>query len=84
MAGILEYEKVHVWNRDNGTRHVTYAIAGEAGSGAIISNGPAAHLVNSGDRLIIAAFVQIEEARAPYFKPKIILFDQDRQAYLKK
>ena len=83
MAGIYEYEKVHVWNRSNGTRHITYAIAAEPGSKAIISNGPAAFMVNPGDILIIAAFTHIEEVKAPYHKPKVVLFDQDFNPYYK-
>lgn len=84
MAGIHEYEKVHVWNRTQGTRHVTYAISAKPGSKEIVSNGPAAFLVNPGDVLIIAAFTNIEEARAPYYKPKIVLFDQDRNPFYKE
>lgn len=83
MAGLVEYEKVHVWNRTNGSRHVTYAISAPAGSGQIISNGPAAFLVSKGDVLVIAAFRLMEEAKASYHKPRILLFDDNQQARLK-
>jgi len=83
LAGILPFEKVHVWNRNNGTRHVTYAMASPKGSSEIISNGPAAFLVNPGDVLIIAAFIHVDDVRAPYFKPKIVLFDAQNTPYLK-
>ena len=36
-AGILEYEKVQVVDIDNGNRFETYVIAGEPGSGMILS-----------------------------------------------
>ncbi|MCB0272700.1 MAG: aspartate 1-decarboxylase [Bdellovibrionales bacterium] len=84
LAGILPYELVHVWNRTNGSRHITYAIPTTPGSGDIISNGPAAFMVDKGDILIIAAFTQLEEAKAHHFKPKIVLFDKDYNPYLKQ
>lgn len=55
-AGIHEYEQVHVWNVTNGSRLVTYAIAGKQGSGVICINGAGAHLNSVGDLVIIAAF----------------------------
>lgn len=41
-AGLVEHEKVHVLNRNNGERLVTYVIRGKKGSGEICLNGPAA------------------------------------------
>ena len=41
-AGIIEHERVHVWNVSNGARLVTYAIAAPAGSGEVCLNGAAA------------------------------------------
>jgi len=41
-VGILPWEKVEVLNLNNGSRIETYAIAGEAGSGVMCLNGPAA------------------------------------------
>jgi len=40
-AGLLEHEKVHVLDRNNGERLVTYVIRGQRGSGEICLNGPA-------------------------------------------
>ena len=48
-ADILPYEKVHIWNRTNGSRLETYALEGPAGSGVICVNGAAAHLARPGD-----------------------------------
>ena len=48
-ADILENEKVHVVNVDNGVRLETYAIPGEPGSGVICLNGAAARLMNPGE-----------------------------------
>ena len=47
-ADILPYEKVHIWNRTNGSRLETYALEAPAGSGVICVNGAAAHLAPSG------------------------------------
>ena len=43
LAGIREYEEIHVWNVTNGKRFTTYAIRGEDNSGIISVNGGAAH-----------------------------------------
>ena len=48
-AGILPYEAVHIWNVTNGSRLVTYALAGARGSGTVCVNGAAAHLNRPGD-----------------------------------
>ena len=42
-AGIIENEKVEIYNISNGERFATYAIRGERGSGVICLNGAAAH-----------------------------------------
>ena len=44
IAGIREYEHVHICNVNNGERFATYAIRGEEGSGVISVNGAAAHM----------------------------------------
>ena len=41
-SNIIEYEKVHVLNINNGERIETYVIKGERGSGVICLNGAAA------------------------------------------
>src|SRR5262252_4163983 len=66
-ADILPYERVHVWNRTNGSRLETYALEAPAGSGVICVNGAAAHHARPGDMVIIATFADVEdeaEARA--------------------
>jgi len=49
-------EKVLVVDNTNGARLETYVVAGERGSGIICMNGAAAHLINSGDEIIIMGF----------------------------
>ncbi len=64
-AGLLAGEQVHVLNLNNGERVITYVIVGEAGSGTVCLNGPAARLAVVGDRVTILAYAQVtkEEAR---------------------
>ena len=52
-ANILEGEKIHIVNNNNGERFVTYVIPGSRGSGEINVNGAAARKVNIGDILIL-------------------------------
>ena len=75
-AGLAEWECVLVANLTNGTRHETYVIAGERGSGTICVNGAAAHLVNVGDMVIIMCFALLDEAERAEHRPAVILVDE--------
>ena len=55
-AGLLEHEKVDIYDVTNGARLATYVIPGTPGSGEVGINGAAAHLVQAGDLVIIAAY----------------------------
>jgi len=75
-ADILPYEKVHVWNRSNGSRLETYALEAPAGSGVICVNGAAAHHAKPGDIIIIATFAEAtDEAEARGWKPVVVHVD---------
>jgi aspartate 1-decarboxylase len=74
-AGLIENEKVHVLNLNNGERLVTYVIKGKRGSGDIFLNGAAARRVIPGDVIIIMSFAQMEFNEAKSFKPTIIFPD---------
>jgi len=73
-VGLREFEKVDVLDIDNGARLTTYVILGEPGE--ICVNGAAARLVHRGDRVIIAAYAQLDETEAESFRPKIVLVDE--------
>lgn len=75
-ADILENEKVEVLNINNGQRIETYAIQGEAGSGTICLNGPAARGAHVGDQIIILSYVHIDDKEAAGLKPKVIKVDE--------
>jgi aspartate 1-decarboxylase len=72
---IREYEFVQVVNINTGSRMETYTIAGDPGSGDIELNGAAARLAQPGDRVIIMAYLYLEEPIQKTWKPKILLLD---------
>ena len=71
-ANIIEGEKVHIVNINNGARLVTYTIKGERGSGEINLNGPAARLVAKDDIIIIISYASMEFEEAKKFKPWLV------------
>jgi aspartate 1-decarboxylase len=74
-ANLMENEKVHVLNLNNGERLETYVIKGERGSGEICLNGAAARKVIPGDVVIIMSFAMMDVREAKTFKPTIIFPD---------
>lgn len=56
QADLWEGEKVLVTSITNGARLETYVIPGPSGSGQIVINGAAAHLINTGHRVTIMGF----------------------------
>ena len=75
-AGILPFERVKVYNINNGERFDTYAIQGERGSGVIGLNGAAARKGHVGDLIIIVTYAQYDESELTDFTPTIILCDE--------
>lgn len=71
-AGIIENERVYIYDINNGERFDTYAIKGERNSGVIGLNGAAARKVAVGDLVIIVSFAQMDFEEAKTFKPKVI------------
>ena len=76
-ANLHEYEKIQVLNITNGNRLETYVIKAPAGSGEVCVNGAAAHLVSTGDLIIIASYCQLDNSEVGSFKPTIVLLDQN-------
>lgn len=71
------YEAIDVYDVTNGQRFSTYLIEGPAGSGACCVNGAAARLVERGDRLILAAFCQVDEAQVDDWRPTLVVIGDD-------
>lgn len=82
-AGFLENEKIDIYDVTNGSRLATYVIPGTPGSGEIGINGAAAHLVNPGDLVILAAYGWLDEREAEGHKPKVVFVD-DRNRIVSK
>ncbi len=76
-AGILEYEKVHIVDIDNGERFETYVIYGDEGSGMICLNGAAARKVSVKDKIIIMVYASMSAEEAKTHKPKVVFVNDD-------
>ena len=74
-AGFLENEKIDIYDISNGSRISTYVIPGVAGSGEIGINGAAAHHVQTGDLVILAAYGWMTEQEAATRRPKVVFVD---------
>ena len=75
-AGFLENEKIDIYDVTNGSRLSTYVIPGIPGSGEVGINGAAAHLVNAGDLVILAAYGWMSEEEALGRRPKVVFVDE--------
>ena len=71
-SGIIENEKVDIYNITNGERLSTYAIKGERGSGVIGINGAAAHKAPVGSLVIIASYAMMDMDEASQWHPTVI------------
>jgi aspartate 1-decarboxylase len=78
-ADMIPYERVDIWNVTNGNRISTYVIEGEADSGVICINGAAAHHFDPGDLVIIATFVEMNEAEIACHRPKVVMVNEKNQ-----
>ena len=78
-AGMLEHEEVHVWNVTQGTRLVTYTLAGPPDSGVICINGAAAHRMAPGDLVILATFGNLSESEAAVHVPQVVHVDANNR-----
>ena len=74
-ANLIENEQVHILNKNNGERFITYVIRGERKSGVICLNGPAAKKVSLGDVVIIISYADMDFEEAKMFKPWVVFPD---------
>ncbi len=72
-ARLIPFERVEVYNCNNGERFATYVIYG--GPGEICLNGAAARKVHKGDLVIIASFAEFEQEEAFAYKPQLVMVD---------
>jgi aspartate 1-decarboxylase len=71
-ADILPGELVAIVDVTNGARLETYVIAGKRGSGVLGINGAAAHLVHTGDRVVLLTYAEMTMAEAAACMPAIV------------
>ena len=72
---LWEGQKVLVVSNTSGSRLETYVIKGERGSGKICMNGAAAHLIKTGEEIIIIGFIFSDKP----VEPKCILVDSSNK-----
>lgn len=74
-ANLIENEQVHILDKNNGERFITYVLKGERGSGTICLNGPAALRVRVGDVILILSYANMDFEKAKTFKPWVVFPD---------
>ncbi|AMO93282.1 aspartate 1-decarboxylase [Collimonas fungivorans] len=75
LVGLWPGERVLVVSNTSGARLETYVIAGERGSGAMCMNGAAAHLISTGEQIIVMGF---ELADKPLIQKVILVNERNR------
>lgn len=78
-ADIREFEKIDLYNVNNGERFSTYAIRGKRGSGEISLNGAAARRAHLGDLLIICTFAPVADGEVNDHVPKVVFVDAENR-----
>jgi aspartate 1-decarboxylase len=84
-AGMVPYERIELYNVNNGERFATYAIEAPPGSGTVSLNGAAARRAHVGDLLIICTYAPMSEEHAAKHKPRVVLLGEgNRIAQIKE
>ncbi|NND96775.1 MAG: aspartate 1-decarboxylase [Pirellulaceae bacterium] len=78
-ANMHAYEAVSVWNVTRGSRLETYTITGKPGSSDICANGAAAHLIQPGDRVILATYAYVPQDDLHQHRPRLIFVDDQNK-----
>lgn len=78
-AGLIPFEKVKVYNINNGERFDTYVIEGPPGSGTIALNGAAARKGMIGDLIIIASYAMYSAEDLVGYFPQIVVLNADNE-----
>ena len=76
-ANLVPFEKIEVYNVNNGARFATYVIPGERYSGQCILNGAAARLGHYGDIIIIASYVQLNDEELKKHTVNLVYMNED-------
>ncbi len=75
-VGLLPFEKVKIYNINNGERFDTYVIEGPVGSGTIALNGAAARKGLINDLVIIVSYALYTPEDMASYAPSIVVLDE--------
>ena len=78
-ANIKEWEKVEILDINNGERFQTYALVGKRGSKCFCVNGAAARKVQTGDKIIIVTYAQMNEEEIKTHRPTIVQVGENNE-----
>lgn len=78
-SGIVEYQRIDIYNIANGARFSTYALKAARGSGIVSLNGAAARRAATGDLLIIAAYADYDETELAGYAPRLVYVDAENR-----
>ncbi len=76
-ANLVPFEKIEIYNVNNGKRFSTYVIPGIRYGGECILNGAAARLGHYGDILIIASYANVEDKELKDFVIDLVYMDEN-------
>ena len=76
-AGLSPFERVKVYNINNGERFDTYVIEGPADSGTIALNGAAARKGMIGDLIIIVSYALYSTEELAAYYPQIVVLNPE-------
>lgn len=76
QADLRPFERINIYNINNGKRFDTYVIEGPPGSGIIGLNGAAARNGVAGDLIIIASYALYSPEDLATYRPCIVLVDE--------
>lgn len=82
LAHFHLFERVEIYNCNNGARFATYVIHGKKGE--LCLNGAAARHVHKGDTIIIACYAELDEKEAAQHKPHLIYVNKKNEPVLEK
>ena len=77
-ANLIPFEKVDIYNCNNGQRFSTYVILSNK-KGEICLNGAAARLVQSGDKVIICSYASFDEEELVNFHPQLVFVNDNNE-----
>ncbi len=76
LADLKPFERIDVYNINNGARFQTYVIPAPRYSGEVKLNGAAARLGHKGDLIIIASYATYSDEELENYAPKLIFVNE--------